>query len=331
MVYNKATYTGFIAESAVPAESTCVDPLQFCIEAAETDHKLFEALITVDMTEAANSKGVINLSESELNYMVEATSGGIIDRLKGLIAKFKEMVSKLFTRFTTFISNLVSNDKKLYARYKDQVVPAKLKGCPVKGNTVNVKETGTVDSITNSIISNAIKAADNWKDADLSAIIESMEADLEKLKSINVVNKEDKPIIEKIDVNTICFSMRDGYKKQVDLMTNSKSMTENLIKTAQLEIRDLEIKEKDSKAAENYNKAYESLSKILNITSQSLSAVISIQKTVIALHRSAFIKLGKWVAGGGKTEEEDVKGEAVNMLIDIANESFCESAWENAI
>ena len=47
MVYNNVVLTESVSTHV------CTDPLQFCIEAAESDHKLFEALITVDMTEAA--------------------------------------------------------------------------------------------------------------------------------------------------------------------------------------------------------------------------------------------------------------------------------------
>ena len=333
MVYNKATYTGFINSSASDI-ATCTDPLQFCIEAAESDHKLFEALITVDMTEVANNNGTINLSESDLSYMVETATNGIMDRLKALVTKFKEMVSSLFSKFSTFVSNLVSNDEKLYAKYKDHVVPAKIKGCPIKGNTTDNAQFAKANEISSRIMAMAIKAANGY-DKDLTSTVDGMNKDLEELKTVDVVNKEDKPIVDKIDVNDICATMKTGYKKQVEFMNNSKQRIENLIKNAQLEVKNLEIKSTNSADAEKYNKAYESLSKILATTSKALSAATSVAKTSIALDRSNFIKLGNWVLGGGKAEEkkpeETAKQEAFNMLIDIANESFCESTWEEAV
>jgi hypothetical protein len=330
MVYNKATYTGFIAESAVSAESTCVDPLQFCIEAAEMDHKLFEALITVDFTEAANSKGVINLSESEFNYMVEAAEEGIIAKLKALIAKFKDAMKNLFTKFVTFVSNLASNDKKIYEKYKDNVVASKIKDCDLKGEVVDVNNFNKVVDLSNANIDIANKIArDTTNVAGIKELVAVMEKNLKSIKQIVVINTDVE--LKNASIDDIVLSVKEGYKKQIDTATNTNKRVEAVIKGAQLEAEQAQRDASSKEDIDRANKAYEAISKCLSLAAATNSVYMSYLKRRIAVNRSTFMKLGSWVAKSGKKSVgETAYAEAYSMLIDITSDSYCESAWEEA-
>jgi hypothetical protein len=297
------------------------------------DQNLFSALIEMDIAEVANDKGIISLSESQLVAMREASSEGIGSKIKALIEKFKAAIKNLFSKFFTWISNLVSNDSKIYEKYKKVFNSSKLSGCDIKGDAVNGDEYNKAVAAYDDALGSATSMRDNSEDfAAMKKTIASMEKGLETIKNINIVDSSDNTIISKIDVDDIANTVRTGYKKQVEIQKAKQSRCESFIVAAQREV-EMEIKMAEKKSdVSRLNKRYEYLSKTLSLYSQIASAFMQIMTKSISIDRAVFIKLGNWALKGGSSakNESAVYDEAQNLMLDIANEQFCEPAWENA-
>lgn len=329
MVYNKAIYEGFVADTA---EVETVSPMQFAIEATQMDQNLFSALIEMDIAEAASGKQIISLSEEQIEMMKEASSNGIVDKIKSLIEKFKAAIKALFNKFFTWVSNLVSNDDKLYEKYAKYITDAKVGECPIKGDTVDVdqynKAMEAIDTITNAAIAST-QNTDNV--AAVKKNIGIIEKNIETITSVNIVDSNDKPIAQKVVLNNIIESVKTGYKNKTSIAKATMAKTENLIRNAQ---KDAEIAQREAQGARNVeraNKCYEAISKTLSLFSKASSAYIRIMNQSIAIDRANFIKLGNWALKGGDVKKEStVYDEMQDMMLDIANEQYCEASWEIA-
>ena len=336
MFYNKATYNGFIAKEE-SASAIVESPLQFAIEAAETDQKLFNALIEVDMAECMNENGIISLSESDIEFMHEASENGIVAKIKALVEKFKAAVKALFQKFTTWVSNLVSNDAKIYEKYKKVFTADKVKGCEAKGATINYDEyekyTSASDAFARAVDS-AITKVDEGEGNKLKSDVAEAVKQLEAMKSANIINNDDGTIISKLGTNNLTLvatTVQAGYKKEIDYLTAWNKTNEFLIKAAQQKAVQLQADANSKKELNYANAAYEGISKILSLASQAYSLKISVAKRRIAVERANFIKLGNYALNGGAKKESAVYDDIQNTMIDIQNEQFCESSWEATV
>lgn len=338
MFYNKATYNGFITESASDATALVESPLQFAIEAAETDQKLFNALIEVDMAECMNERGIISLSESDVSFMHEASENGIVAKIKALVEKFKNAVKALFQKFTSWVSNLVSNDAKIYEKYKKVFTEDKVKNCDAKGTTINYDEyekyMAASDAFSKAVES-AISKVDEGVGDKMKADIANAVKQLEAMKAADIIDNSDGTIISKINLGSISNlseTVKVGYKKEIDYLTAWNKTNEFLIKAAQQKAVQLQADANSKKELNYANTTYEGISKILSLAAQAYSLKISVAKRRIAIERANFIKLGNYALNGGskndKVKESAVYDEIQDTLIDFQNEQFCESIWE---
>jgi hypothetical protein len=159
-----------------------------------------------------------------------------------------------------------------------------------------------------------------------------MEDNLTILKNLNIVDDSDKRLIEKVNLPAIRNTISAGYKECNEAAKKNVAKTEEVIRKA---LSDVEKAQKDAESNDDLaraNKAYEGISKTLSLYSQSASLMVRLYNRVIALYRSNFVKLGNWAKQNSVSPkgESTVYDEAQNFLLDMYNEQFCDSLWENA-
>ena len=334
MVYNKAIYEGFVGDSTVKT----VSPLQFAIEATKMDQNMFSALIEMDIAEAASKNGIISLSEAHISAMYEAAGEGIGAKIKEIVDKFVSAIRNAFSKVFTFISNLVSNDKKIYEKYGKVISETSdFSKCPVKGKIWIQADFDQISKTAGSLLQTSSEIIHSDSNEDAKSKVEALEKSYEDLNSRKYFTDEnsDEPVCKRMNPKGMLKDLMVGYKDTVALLKGVQSKNEAIIKNAQNVVAIARNMASEDSKVDELNRRYEILSKTLAVSSKITSLYISVYSKLIANERSLFVKIGKWALenknGAVKANGESaVYDEMFDMLLDITNEQYCDSVWEIA-
>ena len=313
-VYSKPV----VVESATNIGST--DYVQLLIDIEETNQSLFEAVIELDFAEAYNKAGLNTLTESDISAIHEAETKNFKEKVNTIIQKVKDWLYNFFGNIVRTIQNLASNDQKIKEKYD----LSKLEGERKKKFYASEKEITIMDGtkmeeyITkvteplkeceSFLVNLAVnKTVSDEEVAKIKSVIENHKKSDDTISTSELVKKVKVKDISSTELADICSYINTGYKKNVETHKKTKEESDKIISAAKKMVDSIKESDKaeDAKNASNISKI---VSEVANIITRINNVMFKVTKQIIAVERSAYLKIGNVV--GPVPGKEDTKVEA---------------------
>ena len=322
-------------ESAVTTPVVeAVNPLQFAIDIQRDDLRLFSAVIEADFAEAYSEAGLRTLSESEISSLLEAEGQKFGEKISAAIAKVKEFVKNIITKFLANVDKLLANDEGLVKKYSAYVTKEKCAGCEVKQETIDEK---VYDEFVSGLKGAITRAETEAIKDEISA--EQIQASTDTLSKLieEKANKIVKEAGEAKLVDTVSFetmvevighgkgaSIKNDAKK---FQTTAEDVMAKAERAAKAKLGSSENKEDNAKL----NDLYKAVVGLSNLVSKACTLYVKFAGKKLSVYRKNYITLGAWaMRNEGKAaapaEEkpiERVEGE----VVDSKNESTYEETY----
>lgn len=322
-----------LASKTIALEATSVSAAQFAIDANRSQFELFEAMLECDFAMALNESGAIVLTEADVDATNQTRIQKIREKINELIQKAKTFFAKMIEKFTTFVKNLVANDKKLWEQYGDKITKESVKGWTGEGlvkNSSKMIEFKEIESIS-SVLSK-IDTSENPEE-----IVNGFKNDLDNVTKqfsetgFNVFTKVTK--VEDINIEYIKQCIEKGYSKCLEEFNTTKKKNQDFLKKLEADIKSSKPNKEDELATKRFNAKYSAVSACLSSYTKYCSLVLSIKKKEIANIRSLFIKLGKYATSDKEEKIEKVEGEIVEAmnLLGMLSDDYVDSIYEECM
>ena len=307
------------------SKSFATSPLDVCIEIAQNDQKLFNAVLESDFLEIYAENGTIYVTEEEKEQTKEEVKDNIFTKAKNAIVKFIESVKKFFADLWRKITELFDADKRLVNKYAKYLSDAN-----ISGYKIGIEETGNG-------IEDAAAKVEGLK-GKISSIISAgtITGDEVTEEELNNIVKLDE-YVKKLDESKVDDALT---KKIVEFYKSGKY---NAIKSKTDQVQQFEIaslnellgKMKNNSSSDN-NDQYKKASAMIKLISNFNARYSKMLINYLKLYRGEFSKIGAYAinkSGEKKSENtEETKNEAAltDIYLDLVNEMAIEEIFSLA-
>jgi len=310
---------------AVGGRSFAANPLDVCIEIAQNDQKLFNAVLESDFMEIYAENGTIYLTEEEKEKAKEEVKENIFTKAKNAILKFIESVKKFFADLWRKITDLFDADKQLIKKYAAYLKPENYAGFKV---SFKLKEGKSIEDMLQPVADLKAKVAQMISSGTITEISED---ELNKIVDINeYIDKLDEPAVNDVITRDIVEFYTSGsyqlFRKPIDAVNQFEISSLNEILS----------KMKSGSSSDN-NDEYKKASATIKLLSGFNARYAKLTVQSIKMYRAEFAKIGAYAmnkAGESKKSEnkEETKTEAAltDIYLDLVNEMAIEEIFSLA-
>ena len=306
-----AVYSSKVMNESAAAMTEAVNPLQFAIDAQRDDLRLFNAVIEADFAEVYSEAGLTTLTESDITNLLEAEGNKFKEKIEEVLAKAKQVIDNLITKFLATIDSLFKNDEGLVKKYANFVSKEKCAGCPVKQETIDEE---VYQETMNNIRSLVYKAK-----GDTSASTEDLEKAIEE-KSSKFMKPADTVLATSVNYDAMVKSMTGGGKTVKEKAQAFKSEMETAMAKAKTDAKGKlgSAESKEENAA--LNEVYKAVVRVSNLVTKACTIYVKLAGKRVSVYRKNYITLGAWaLRHDGKAEDkaaapapEKVQGDVVD-------------------
>jgi len=308
---------------AVGGRSFAANPLDVCVEIAQNDQKLFNAVLESDFFEIYAENGTIYVTEEEKEEAKEEVKDSILTKAKNAILKFIESVKKFFADLWSKITGLFDADKQLIKKYAQY-----LNTQNYAGYKVSFKEKKTIVQALEDVTAFKAKISQMMSSG---TIVEVSEEEINKLVNYDeYYEKLDEGVVDDDLTGRIVELYKSGQyqllKKPLDTVNQFEISSLNEILG----------KMKNGSSSDN-NDEYKKASATIKLISGFNSRYAKLCVQSLKLYRAEFAKIGAYAmnkAGASKSSEnkEEAKSEAAltDIYLDLVNEMAIEEIFSLA-
>lgn len=316
---------GVYTESAKQIYNSSVDALSapmFMINCAETERKLFEAVIELDFAEVYNESGVIYLSEADQQAADEKTKTSFGEKIKSVWRKFIETITNAFNTVISKIDEFIKGTAGLIKVSKKLDSP-EIKKCQVEQLWFADLKKGFDDEwnrLQKAQVSIEQEGLGSGAAASNDTFLFGVNAEnLEKFKM------ELKVAVTKVEQNLLHHESPLGNHNMSELkaVISMKNVVSDIKGTFEAFKKNDKINALISKAdnSEKASKGFKYLTTITGIRLKMFSYKCTTSMKVASLARKNYVTLINYVSKPGKYYDESAT--EAETLSDL----FCESVF----
>lgn len=318
--------------------------METTIQICENDQKMFDSLIECDFLSAHTESTMLEEdATAALLEQDEAKKEGILQKIKDLIAAVIAAIKKAASNFIAKINNIISNDKKIYAKYEKNLTVENLNGFkgiknyrPVKilldkSDIENADINKTLNAFKNDFISKAESASD--KD-EIKSAYEDMKNKIKDNRSANDSIYFGDPVESFVPGNDYLGKIKSIVKSGSNIIKKIKDEVGKQIKA--LKETENEAKKAISTARKNKSgdldvykakMVYDATSLVTKSYTHLFAEYTNLAARQLAAARKAFLICGKYcnkkANGENPAKEEDqATAEAVDFAVMESSDEY---------
>ena len=332
-------YSNMALAEAAKLSNVPSSAAQFMIESYRSDLSLFNAVIECDFASALGEAGIIAFTEADQQESNKVRKEGILNKIKVAIKKAIDFISKKIQEFKDALSALADKDKSLYLKFDKVITSEAIKDCDIKSDFPDLKKiqnNGLKAASALNVIADLAKIDSATSIDEITKIDEIQKSKVEKAintisgeDAINsLINTDDVPVVEKIDLNELKSTIKTGYKNTQKQFEVTCSTVKRELELTQKDIEKSLKDEKDELAVAKLNAKASCVSRTINFYTKYTAYVSVANKKFIKLYRKVYSLLGVYCVkkqnGTANTEEAKTEAFAIGEFSDAVVEAAFE-------